>query len=161
MDEMENKAPEEPQVNETTSDAVPDAPKASDSVAADAAAEAKDAAKNIAGDAEKTLNEIKGMGLMSFFSFDRMLFPLVARYVFIILCLFSILGVVLGVLASFIAIFTTGILTGILGVVGSVLWGAIGLVFTRFWFEFMLVGFKINENIQLLREQADRGTASK
>lgn len=115
--------------------------------------EISDAAQQLANETKETLNEFKRLGPMSFFSFDRMFFPVIARYVFIFICALVLLGAVLGVLGGLVAIVSQGIVAGIGAMIGSVLFAALALIGVRFWFEFVLVAFKINEAVQEMRNK--------
>lgn len=98
------------------------------------------------------LNEVKGMGAASFLRFDKMFFPIIARYLFIALCILLLLGGVAGLIGAIVSIFTTGILAGLFLMVAVVFYVAISLVFLRIWFELILVGFSINEAVQEIRK---------
>jgi hypothetical protein len=127
-------------------------PKSKESTASAAAAEAKDAALKVKAEAEKAFVEIKGRGVGGFFSFDHMYFPIVARYLFIVLCVLSVLGIVAGVLGGLVSIFTVGFFAGLSMMFGAVVFGIFGIIFMRLWFEMIMLGFSINENVRALRD---------
>ena len=111
---------------------------------------AKDAAKHLMGEAEEAIREIKGRGIMGFFSFDTLYFPIIARYLFIVICVFSVIGVLFGMLGGFVSM-ATSFVAGLTMVIGSIIAGLMTIVGTRIWFELILLGFKINDGIQEIR----------
>ncbi len=114
---------------------------------------AKDAAENLKRDAEQALGEIKGRGVMGFFSFERLYFPVVARYLFIVLFILIVLGIVLGVVGGLVSMVTFSVISGISAIFGSIITGAIFIIGLRIWFEMFVVGFKINENLEKIRDK--------
>ena len=111
----------------------------------------KQAANQLKDEAQKAAAEIKGRGIMGFFSFEHLYFPVVARYVFIILCVLSVIGMVFGVIGGLIAIISTGVGAGIGMMLAAVIGGVFGLIFLRLWFEMVVVGFSINDNLKAIR----------
>ncbi len=116
---------------------------------------AKDAAGKLKQDAEQALGEIKSRGIMGFFSFERLYFPVVARYLFIILFALIVIGVILGVIGGLVGMVSVGIMWGLSSIIGSLIMGAIFIIGLRIWFEMFVVGFKINENLEKIRGKMD------
>lgn len=102
------------------------------------------------------LGELRKMDKGSFFSFDKLYFPTIARYLFIILCIFVAVGAIIGVLAGFAALFTTGFLSGLGVIIGSLIYGVVVIFFLRIWFEFVLVMFNINDAVQDIRKNCGK-----
>ena len=100
-------------------------------------------------DMKKDLGELKKANAWSFFSFDRLYFPVVARYFFILLCILSVVFYVIGIGS---ALFTQGIIAGIGAAVFGVIMLAIGLFFMRIWFELILVSFNIHDAVKDIRD---------
>ncbi len=70
----------------------------------------------ISNEFKNEVNELKKMDKGSFFNFDKLYFPTVARYIFIIICIvLAVLGVV-GVIGSLVVLFSGKIIGGLLGV---------------------------------------------
>jgi ABC-type antimicrobial peptide transport system permease subunit len=84
---------------------------------------------------------------MFIFRFDTYLFPKVAQVIFIILAVLIILGTIISAGGSLFAPYV-GLMTRLGGFVGSLLAGALGLLFLRFFFEFSLVIFSIYERLK-------------
>jgi len=120
------------------------------SPARDAAAEAARALQN---DAKNTLNDIKKQGVMGFFSFDTLYFPKIARFVFIVVCILSVIGMALGVLGGLVAMAQGNLGAGMGGIIVSIVGSLMWMVGLRIWFEMMMVAFKINGNIEKLLEK--------
>ncbi len=120
-----------------------DAPRTSS--AADAA---RDAAKDLKDDAEKAIGEIRGRGMKGFFNFEFMYFPIIARYVFVVIVILVIIGMIFGVLANLAALVGTSIIGGIIGIVMTLIGGGLTILFTRISFEMILLGFKIYEEVR-------------
>ncbi len=144
----ENQVPDEAPVNtppgdephaKTTGEAISD--------------KAKEAARQFADETEQTLEEFKHLSLLSFFSFDRMFFPVIARYVFLFIVAIIAIGALFGVLGGLASFVSVGLLAGIGTIIGSVLFAVLALIGVRFWFEFLLVAFKINEAVQEIRKK--------
>lgn len=114
---------------------------------------AKAAAANLLGDAGKDMNEIKNIGIMGFFSFDRFYFPIFARYLFIAIVALGVLGIFLGIIGGFVTMVKVSVLSGVLGVFASIIFGIVGIIVYRFLFETILLGFKINENLEKIRDK--------
>ena len=131
MDEAENTTPEPANADNSSASDV-----------------AKEAANQMKEEAEKALGEIRGRGIMGFLSFDHLYFPIIARYIFIIVCIVSVIGIVFGFLGGLIALFTGKISAGIGAMIGAVVFGFLGLIGTRIWFELIILGFKVNENLE-------------
>ena len=111
------------------------------------------AAEALKEDAKKTLDDIKGRGIMGFFSFEHMYFPIIARYFFILICVLIIIGTSLSAVLGLVAMFGGAIGSGIGAIVGSVIFGAVGLLGVRIWFEMLLLGFTINRNLESIRDK--------
>jgi len=88
---------------------------------------------------------------MFIFRFDTYLFPKVAQVIFIILAVLIILGTIISAGGSLFAPYV-GLMTRIGGFVGSLLAGALGLLFLRFFFEFSLVIFSIHDRLKDIAE---------
>lgn len=139
--------------NAPQNDTPPEAASAEAQTASSSADAARDAAMNLVGDAGKDMDEIKGMGIGGFFSFDRFYFPIFARYLFIVMVGLGILGILVGILVGVVTMFKTGFLAGLFGIIGSIIFGILGIIFYRFLFETMLLGFKIYESLEKVREK--------
>ena len=111
------------------------------------------AAVEMRANAEKTMNELKSGGIGGIFSFDKMYFPVIARWLFIIITVIIVIFGVLGVLGSLVNILPGNIIPGIVGVIvsgiGMILW----FIFTRVWFEMLLLGFKIYDELKAIRQK--------
>ena len=81
--------------------------------------------------------------IRSIFYFDTMLMPKIITFIYWLL--------LLSVFISSIGLMTTG---SFLNGVGLLIFGSIGV---RLWCEFIILLFKINENIQKLADKSDEG----
>ena len=111
------------------------------------------AASELGNDADKALGEIGGRGFLGFFRFDKMYFPVIARFVFILKCAVIALAAVVGVFAGFANMLGGSILAGLGVIVFSILAGAITLIVVRIWFEMFLIAFTINENLEAIKKK--------
>ncbi|MCG6270640.1 DUF4282 domain-containing protein [Vibrio vulnificus] len=88
------------------------------------------------------------LNMKSFFFFDSMLTPKLIT-VFYWLTLFVVVFTgIMGMNSGYQGITTTGVFLGI----GSIL---VGVLVARIWFELMIVLFKINDNLQALRDNKE------
>ena len=108
-------------------------------------------ASEMSNDFRNDMNALKSMDKGSFFNFDRLIFPSIAKWLFILL---SVLIAVVGIcffVAGFIGLFTTGFAAGLGIMVFAVIYTILSILLTRIWFELVLVMFKINEAVQDIR----------
>lgn len=112
-----------------------------------------EASEAVRRDAEKAYGEVRGRGAMGFFSFDFFYFPIVARYLFIILVILSVVGIFFGVLGGVLTVVTGKVLNGIGVMVGAVVVGVAGIFLLRLWFEMFLLGFKMYEGIKNISDK--------
>ncbi len=116
---------------------------------------AADAARDFKQDAEKTITELKGRGIKGFFDFKFMYFPIIARYVFVVTVILSVLGMGMGVLGGLSVMVSTGFINGLLAIVFAIVGGVFGILFTRIMFEMILLGFKVYETLQEINRKTN------
>ena len=114
---------------------------------------AGDAAGKLRQDAEQAMGEIRSRGVMGFFSFDGFYFPVIARCLFIILFILAVIGIVLGVIGGLVSMVSLNFIGGFIAMIGSVVGGILGIIGLRIWFEMLMVAFKINENLEKVRDK--------
>ncbi|MDR1519095.1 MAG: DUF4282 domain-containing protein [Planctomycetota bacterium] len=110
-------------------------------------------AKLLDGGAKKALGEIKGGGLAGFFNFDRLYFLAVARVLFMLVCALILLATLAGLLGGLIAMVGQSVLGGLGVIAGALIFGAVSLLAARVWFEMLVVAFRINENLEAIRDK--------
>lgn len=112
----------------------------------------RDVVDDLRADAEKTLQQIKGHGFRDFFNFNKLIFPDLARIIFVAFTIAMIFMGVLGVVAGFASMSELGFFAGLAGVAGAVVTSVFMIVLARIWIEIVLVAFKIHDGIQDIRK---------
>lgn len=141
MDEAENKTtetpvpPSQPEARRTTSSGGDD----------------RAVIDELRSDAEKTLEQISGHGFRDFFNFDKLIFPGIARIIFVAFTIAMIIIGLLGVAAGFAAMPDVGFLAGIGSVFAALITAVFMIILARVWIEIVLVAFKINDGVQDIR----------
>lgn len=102
-------------------------------------------ANEAVNDLKKDMQQFKQMNRGSFFKFDKLYFPIIARWLFIVAVILIALGTVVGFLGSLVGM-------QLLGAIFALIGGLISIVAVRIWFELILVVFNINDAVQELRE---------
>lgn len=134
MDDSENKAPEQPQSQPESGDAM------------------KNKAQQLRDEAQATLNEIKGDdGILGLFNFKKMYFPFFARVLFIIYCLLTVLAGLVLVVLAFVTMFNRGFLDGLMALFIAGVFVIASVILGRIWIELIMVAFNINEAVQDIR----------
>ena len=111
--------------------------------------QAMDAANKFKAEVQETMQQLKGGGLFSIFSFDRMYFPIIGRILFTIVSIAMIAMALIMIVANF----TNGIGQGIGGLIGIPIMTFLMWLYMRIIFEVLMVAFKINEGIQDLNRK--------
>ncbi|MDR2391433.1 MAG: DUF4282 domain-containing protein [Planctomycetota bacterium] len=101
-------------------------------------------------DASEALREIRKRGVSGFFRFDKMYFPVIARFVFVLKCVVIALMAVAGALGGVVTMLGGSILAGLGVIVVSIFGGIIVLIVVRISFEMFLIAFNINENLEAI-----------
>lgn len=111
-----------------------------------------DVASELRADAEKTLEQISGHGFRDIFNFDKLIFPSLARIVFVAFTVAMVLLGLLGVAAGFAAMPEVGFFGGLASVFAAVITTVFMVILARIWIEIVLVAFKINDGVQDIRK---------
>jgi Domain of unknown function (DUF4282) len=79
------------------------------------------------------------MELRDLLFFEKMIVPKVITFLYWLILLFIVIG-------GLVAMFTQSFITGLLGIV-------LGTFFARIWCELLVVMFKINEALQVIKDK--------
>ncbi|MDR1534837.1 MAG: DUF4282 domain-containing protein [Planctomycetota bacterium] len=96
-----------------------------------------------------------------FLGFDRLFFPELVRPAFAVICAFIVLlsgmGVLYGLLLLLFGPFGLYLewprIFGLLAIPLSLAAGLTALILARIWFEALALGFRINENLEIIRDK--------
>lgn len=88
--------------------------------------------------------------LGDFFQWDRFVTPRLVRILFWLYVVLILIAVIGGVFSSLMMI-GRSLLGGLGGVVGSLLLGAVGIIFVRVVSELTIVAFRIEEHLRAVR----------
>jgi hypothetical protein len=97
------------------------------------------------------VDEVKGIDKSSFFKFDKLYFPMIARFLFLLAVAVIVFFGAVGVIANLVAMFTVGFFSGLIGMVASAVGAVVGIFVVRIWFELVLVVFNINDAVQEIK----------
>ncbi len=113
-------------------------------------------ANQFGNDMRNDFEQLKKMDKGSFFNFDKLYFPFIAKWLFLLgLALIVISGIFM-ILGGLAAIFTAGVLSGLGVIVGAIIYVVVSAFLLRIWFEFILVLFNINDAVQDIRENCKK-----
>ncbi|MDR1613368.1 MAG: DUF4282 domain-containing protein [Planctomycetota bacterium] len=97
------------------------------------------------------VDDMRGIDKSSFFKFDKLYFPMIARFLFMALAAVILLSGAVGVMVSLVSMFTAGFLSGLFGIAASAAYAVVAVFFVRIWFELILVVFNINDALQEIK----------
>lgn len=122
---------------------------------------AAELADDIRADAKKALHQIEGHGFRDFFNFDRLIFPSIARIVFLVFTIAMVVVGLLGIVAGFASMPEAGFFSGFADVCMAIVCAAFMIVMARIWIEIVLVAFKINDGVQDIKTMLVEKLSSK
>ena len=99
--------------------------------------------------------KIRTLTWQSFFRFDQMIFPVLAKLLFIVLCALAVVIAGIVVLSGAVMLFSN-FSGGVIMVFGGFVQGILSLLFLRLWFEAILVIFSINDRLGDIRDSVKK-----